>query len=631
MSADDFIQLVTQALYVVLFVLVAARAARRPLRANVDVALLFGTTTLIIAIGGVTTALHITPPPALAALASTLLLALPYLLLRLLDDFAGVTPWLMRGTAAGLALSAVLLFVLPPPLPLWLALLMVAYFVGLVGYGAVAFVRQAGQTRGVTRSRMLAVAWGSGCLGLMLLVVGFALAWPSLADLWTMLAHLAGLASGVCYFLGFAPPTWLRRAWQEPELRAFLGRAASLPRLPDTDAIRRELERGAASALGGPHATIGLWDEAAGVLRFERPSAATAPGPDGRADAATGERWFEVPPGQLIAGQAFAAQRALFTENVGRDDPANAAVYRAHDVVAVLVAPITAGERRLGVLVAYAPRAPIFADSDLALVRLLADQAAVVLESRALIDEAARVQAREEATRLKDDFLSSAAHDLRTPLTTLLGQAQLLARQASRDALSPVYTTGIERLVREAQRLSTLVTELLDASRADRGQLVGPREPVDLTVSAYESCERRSTERHPCRVVADGPVVGDFDPVRIQQLLDNLIENAVKYSPEGGEVRVRVWAEDGVARLSVADRGIGIPAADLPRLFDRYHRGTNVDDRRFSGMGLGLYICRGIAEQHGGRIWAESAPQQGTTFHVALPLPVALAAEGGAA
>jgi signal transduction histidine kinase len=105
----------------------------------------------------------------------------------------------------------------------------------------------------------------------------------------------------------------------------------------------------------------------------------------------------------------------------------------------------------------------------------------------------------------------------------------------------------------------------------------------------------------------------------------------VKYSPEGGEVQVRVWQEDGAARLSVADRGIGIPPDDLPRLFDRYHRGMNVDDRRFSGMGLGLYICRGIAEQHGGRIWAESVPGQGATFHVALPLPLAVAAEGGAA
>jgi signal transduction histidine kinase len=120
---------------------------------------------------------------------------------------------------------------------------------------------------------------------------------------------------------------------------------------------------------------------------------------------------------------------------------------------------------------------------------------------------------------------------------------------------------------------------------------------------------------------ADDVVVGSYDPVRVMQLLDNLLENAVKYSPEGGEVRVRVWRDGDNALMSVTDQGIGIPPADLPHLFDRFHRGANVDDRRFAGMGLGLYICRGIAEQHGGRLWATSAgPGQGSTFHVELPL-----------
>jgi signal transduction histidine kinase len=636
-SADDFIQLVTQALYIVLFVLVAVRAAHRPLRANVDVTLLFGTTAVIIAIGGVSTALHVTPPPWLAALTGTLLLALPYLLLRLLDDFAGVQPWLLHGAAAGLVLSAALLFALPSPLPTVLALLMVAYFVGLVAYVAMAFLSHARRSSGVTRSRMQAVASGSGFLALTLLTAGLTLLLPAGIEVWTMVSHLAGLASGLCYFLGFAPPTGLRRAWQEPELRAFLGRAASLPRLPDTAAIRRELEAGAASALGAPHAIIGLWDEPTGMLRFpirHRPATEQDPATQERArvvGVVISEDTWALPPGQLIAGQAFAQQRPVFAEHVVRADPANAELYRAYGVTAMLAAPITAGQRRLGVLAVYAPRAPIFADTDLELVRLLADQAAVILESRALIDEAARVRAREEATRLKDDFLSSAAHDLRTPLTTLLGQAQLLARQASRDALGPAYTTGIDRIVREARRLATLVGELLDASRAERGQLVGPREPADLAALARQACERHTSERHRCRVVTDAPVVGDYDPVRLQQLLDNLIENAVKYSPEGGEIQVRIWPEDGIARVSVSDRGIGIPPDDLPRLFDRYHRGTNVDDRRFSGLGLGLYICRGITEQHGGRIWAESTPGQGSTFHVALPLAVAAVAEGGAA
>jgi signal transduction histidine kinase len=97
------------------------------------------------------------------------------------------------------------------------------------------------------------------------------------------------------------------------------------------------------------------------------------------------------------------------------------------------------------------------------------------------------------------------------------------------------------------------------------------------------------------------------------------MENAIKYSPDGGKVEVKVWQEDGLNHLTISDDGIGIPNADLLSLFDRFHRGSNVDDRRFAGMGLGLYICKGIVDEHGGRIWAESAAGKGSTFHVTLP------------
>jgi signal transduction histidine kinase len=121
--------------------------------------------------------------------------------------------------------------------------------------------------------------------------------------------------------------------------------------------------------------------------------------------------------------------------------------------------------------------------------------------------------------------------------------------------------------------------------------------------------------------VAQGPVVGAFDAVRVNQLLSNLLENAAKYSPPGSPIVVEVWQDQGQARLQVRDAGIGLATADLPAVFDRFYRGTNVDDRRFAGLGLGLNICRAIAEQHGGRIWASSAgPGQGSTFGVALPL-----------
>jgi signal transduction histidine kinase len=604
MSANSLVQYGTQAIFVVVFVVVLRQAIRRPLRANVDIALLFGALALVIAQGLVTQAVDVSPSRLMTVASASLLMALPYLLLRLVDDFSKAPRLLMRGAEIGLLLAVLGLIVYSTPLPGLLTWLYVLYFLGLQVYAAVIFVREARRSGGVTQRRMQAVAAGSLFLGLTILAAGMVAVTPALEDLWSLLAQGFGLASGIGYFIGFAPPTILRRAWQEPELRAFLGRAARLPRLPDTTAIVRELNRGAAASLGAPNAGIGLWNPDLKCIEFSTEDGST----------------YGIAPGELIVGQAFAQQRAIYESQPARSDPDHAEVYRAANAAAVLAAPITAGEKRLGVLVVFAPHAPIFAEDDLVLCQLLADQAAVILESRALIDEAARVQAREEATRLKDDFLSAAAHDLKTPLTTLVAQAQFLDRQATRDPTAPADINGIRRVVRESQRLSTLVRELLDASRLERGTLLGPREPVDLVSMAEDICGRFSSDRHVCSVEPTSPIVGDWDPVRVSQVVENLVENAVKYSPDGGEVRIRVWQENGTAGLSVSDQGIGIPHADLPHVFERFHRGANVDDRRFAGMGLGLFICHGIVEQHGGRIWVESEPGRGSTFQVRLPL-----------
>jgi signal transduction histidine kinase len=602
MSAQTLLRAVTQAVFLGVFILVAIDAVRRPRRATLDTALLFGALAIAIADQWIIDALHVNVDRALGAINGSLVMAMPYLLLRLLDDFTDVPRRVMRAAEAGLVLAVAGLIGFASPLPSGLTLVYVLYFVVIEGYCALGFVRAAQRSSGVTCRRMQAVAAGSALLGLAILIAGFQVATPSLEDLWTVVVQVCGIASGIAYFIGFAPPRWLRRAWQGPELRTFLGRAATLPRLPDTETIVRELERGAAQALGASQAVVRLWDEDAGVLRHTM---------DGQVP--------EIRPGETIGGRAFARQQTVFSEDAARDDPEYAEMYRSRNVQAVLAAPITAAGRRLGVLAAYAPRSPIFAEDDIQLIELLADQAAVVLESRALIDEAVRVQAREEATRLKDDFLSAAAHDLKTPLTTMVAQAQFLERKVTRNPEAPPDIEGIRRIVREAQRMRSRVMALLDASRVEQGRLLGRLETVDLIELARDVCERPRSTPHRVVLEAPQPVVGEYDPVRIAQLLDNLVENAIKYSPNGSDVQVRVWQDDKVANIAVIDHGIGIPATDLPHVFDRFHRGSNVDDRSFAGMGLGLFICRGIAEQHGGRITVDSKPGAGSTFHVRLP------------
>jgi signal transduction histidine kinase len=614
MTADQLIQYLAWIIYVLIFASAAIGAIRRPLRPNIDIALLFLAPTLIIALTVATVLKWLPSGPGTIDLTVAGYLAIAYLSLRLVDDFTEVSPWLMHGAEAAFVLLVLATILFPTSQNPWLALLLLAYLIGLFLYVTGAFMRASQRSGGVTKRRMRAAAAGSLALVADFGFSGLTIWFPQLDGLWSALSEVAGLVSSVCYFLGFAPPGLLRRAWQEPELRAFLGRAARLPRLPDTASIIKEMEQGAATSLGAPHAAIGLWDAAAEALRFNMPD---------------GELVF--PPDSIsLTGRAFLTQHALFSANLQRDIPATAAVTRAAGATALLAAPITAGENRLGVLTVYAPNAPIFAEEDLALVQLLADQAAVILESRTLIDEAARVQAREEVTRLKEDFLSAAAHDLKTPLTTLVGLTQLLERKVLRQPDAPVDLASIQKLVKEVQRLRTLVLELLDAARTEQGQLVGTRSATDLISVAQETCARHESTQHPFRLDAPGPVVGQYDPIRIQQLFENLLENAVKYSPAGGPVGVKVWREDGWNHVTVSDQGIGIPIADLPHIFERFHRGTNVNDRRFAGMGLGLYICRGIAEQHGGRISVQTPPNGGTTFHVMLPAGAPTTATEGA-
>jgi len=572
--------------------------------------LFFGALAFVILASRIATLTGTTEAPWLITLEIAVLFAMPYALLRLVDDFTQVRALAMRAAELGLAGGIVATYAtvatqttpaatLPTPVTLYI----VAYFFVVSAYCAVAFIRASHRSKGVTKRRMEAISLGSILLGTDLLIAGLTpLTPPDDRAVFQALAQLLGLGSAVAYYLGFAPPPILRRAWQEPELRSFLARAASLPRLPATLDIVRELERGASNSTG-TSARIGLWQDDTSKLRFWEDDGTTV----------------DLEPGKHFAGRAFELQRAIFSTNPIRENPDGAANYRSRRVGAVLAAPITAGERRLGVLTLSAQRPPIFAVSDIELAGLLADQAAVVLESRALIDHAARVRAREEATRLKEDFLSAAAHDLKTPLTTVVAQAEFLERRATREPNAPADVVGIRRVVRESRRLAGLVGDLLDATRLEQGKLVGEREPVDLATLAQEVCAHGAGD-DTCAVEVSAPVVGVYDRRRLEQLFQNLIENARKYSPERTPIKIKVWQENGEAQIAVKDSGIGIPAADLPRIFERFSRASNVDDRRFHGMGLGLYICRGIVEEHGGRIWVESEVGKGSTFHVALPL-----------
>jgi PAS domain S-box-containing protein len=255
-------------------------------------------------------------------------------------------------------------------------------------------------------------------------------------------------------------------------------------------------------------------------------------------------------------------------------------------------------------------------------------QAAAERERLLAREQAALAEAR-RALAVRDEFLGSVSHDLRTPLTSIRGLAQLLARQLGRLDLpqGPRLVEEVTAVERAATTMAAMVEELLDLTRLEAGQPPElRREAVDLVALAHAAAREhgRAAPRHELRVAAAAPaLVGRWDRGRLERVLGNLLSNAVKYSPDGGTVEVCVRPVDGPdgawAELAVTDRGVGIPAADLPFIFERFRRGANVTGR-VGGAGLGLAGARRIVEHHGGTITAASEEGAGTTVTVRLPL-----------
>jgi signal transduction histidine kinase len=239
------------------------------------------------------------------------------------------------------------------------------------------------------------------------------------------------------------------------------------------------------------------------------------------------------------------------------------------------------------------------------------------------------ITAIKDHERSREDFLSALSHDLRTPITSIRGMAQVLLRRASRMEIPEAarMIEGLKTIEAATGKMSAMLTELLDLARLQSGRsLELQKGPVDLVTLARRTAEeyQRSAPGHEIRVEAALPaLVGQWDAVRLERVLGNLLSNAVKYSPEGGAITVRVEQNtegaETVAVLSVRDEGIGIPPADLPRVFERFHRAANVTGR-IAGTGIGLAGSRQIVEQHGGIISVESTEGAGSTFIVRLPL-----------
>jgi signal transduction histidine kinase len=241
----------------------------------------------------------------------------------------------------------------------------------------------------------------------------------------------------------------------------------------------------------------------------------------------------------------------------------------------------------------------------------------------ALAAERAARQETEAALRLRDEFLSIAAHELRTPLAGLLGRAQLTLRQLKRVGhLEPARVVqAMDVIAGQAGKLSHLLNQLLDVSRLEAGKLTLDRQPTDLA-SLVEQVVAGARGWHDGRAItlsAPASLEARVDPLRLEQALINLLDNAIKYSPDGSPVDVVLSRpKPAVAELSVRDRGLGIPPEKRARIFERFYQAHG--NGHLSGLGLGLYISRQVVELHGGEIYADFPPDGGARFAMRLPI-----------
>jgi PAS domain S-box-containing protein len=237
------------------------------------------------------------------------------------------------------------------------------------------------------------------------------------------------------------------------------------------------------------------------------------------------------------------------------------------------------------------------------------------------------VTAERAALHTRDELLSVASHELRTPLTTVKGFAQLLRRDLDRlgEAAPPRTGRHLTAILQQIDRLTRLVDELLDVSRIETGRLEPHRERCDLAAIAAEVVERltQHAAQKGCHLTLQVPpsgAMGTWDPGLLDQVTTNLLDNAIRFSPQGGTIAVVITVQETIARCSVTDEGIGIPENQFAAIFEPFKHGTNARQQHLDGFGLGLYIARRLIERHEGQIWVESVEGRGSTFWFSLPL-----------
>jgi signal transduction histidine kinase len=344
--------------------------------------------------------------------------------------------------------------------------------------------------------------------------------------------------------------------------------------------------------------------------------------PSGTAQARLLQELAGQPEVPAVAEVIQAGRAVLYTQisddllaSVARDAE-HLQTLRALGVRSAMIVPLVVRGRTLGgIVLVSAQSGRRYGPEDLAQAEELARRCAQAIDNARLYDAA------QEGLRVRDEFLSTAAHELKTPISVIKGYVELLRRRLA--AGRPLHETQVlEVLERQCNRLTRLIQDFLDVARAEYGQLELRSERCDLAALVRAVVERlqATTSAHCLElcVIASAPVVVDRD--RIEQVVENLLSNAIKYSPGGGHIWVTVDVLAGEAVVSVRDEGVGIPSDRQARLFERFYRAHAGTPHDYGGMGIGLHLSREIVVRHGGRMGFSSIEGEGSTFSFSVPV-----------
>jgi signal transduction histidine kinase len=591
---------------VLLAILMVVQWARWRDRVSLDICLVFGSLGIVLILER---ALRITHVQAewIRPLGISVLLAHPYLLLRVISHFRRVSRTLRRAAAAGLVVSLIVTWIAVWPFrSTFLLIVAFLYFFSLLGYAAWAFRQGSRGAGGVTHWRMQHAALGALLLAIVFILAVLIAVAPVLSAATAALIPLAALGATLNYYFAFAPPSRLRRMWQSSELYVFFADRALAGRSASTDEVLNQLCTFAVAAVGGTSSAAALWNDAQQTL------------------VVAVSRWGYLEPGRPVPeGSLLGAWRSNRATLVTQHEwvlPGGAAG-------SVYVVPIPSEVAPRGLLFVILPRAALFASDDLALLRACCSETAVQLDNvtmrqrqQALISELGeRSNQLAVVNKELEAFSYSVSHDLRAPLRHVSGFTELLQKSPGPE-LDETRRRYLRLISESAVKMGELIDSLLVFSRMGRTEMLQTR--VDLN-DIVRQAQREVMEADPKRSVEwtidELPTVPG-DPNMLHLVFTNLLSNALKYSRPREHATIEVGSRNGSGSESVVyvkDNGVGFDMAYANRLFGVFQRLHRAEE--FEGTGIGLANVQRIVLRHGGRVWAESELGKGATFYVALP------------